>query len=495
MALVEIMPQDLTIDQLRAAAARTADAKQARLWTGSRIWRFRNIEGSRSGDRIVKMDEAQPAVSGKDHSPMVPTFFSLETSLTRHRGEASSSRASFGVSLKELQLPRGRCSGRTEADSPLHISLHYRDGSKFDCSAEDECRQAGEERASKAAPVRKTPGYITRRQCPVHRSLLGRSLIALLLIGVGSLPALGTTSWEAYTYLPNSTQAGVKGLNALFERVRGETGGDFSISLHLGGSLPINATSITPTVADNIVQMGTDGFFSGNVPIAGLLRLPLLIRTPEEFAKAEAIAAPYIEAAYAKKGVLALGEYTYPLQTIWSRRKLASLADIKGQKLRVTSVEMGEFVKRFGGIPLTMGTSDVPAALDRGVIDGVLTATSGAGLTWKDLLKYNYRFPVQYANAVIIVNQGAFDALLPATQALLRRDVAEANLSITGTMTSEEETQTKQLQSEGLVVTAANDAEVQEAEKRLTPYWTEWAKSRGPQAAEALGKIRAALGR
>lgn len=62
-------------------------------------------------------------------------------------------------------------------------------------------------------------------------------------------------------------------------------------------------------------------------------------------------------------------------------------------------------------------------------------------------------------------------------------------------MTSEEETQTKQLQSEGLVVTAANDAEVQEAEKRLAPYWTEWAKSRGPQAAEALGKIRAALGR
>ena len=221
----------------------------------------------------------------------------------------------------------------------------------------------------------------------------------------------------------------------------------------------------------------------------------MLLRSPGEFAKAEAIAAPYIEAAYLKKGVTALGEYTYPLQTIWSRRTLVSLADIKGQKLRVTSVEMGEFVKRFGGIPLTMGTPDVPAALDRGVIDGVLTATSGAGLTWQDLLKYNYRFPVQFANAVIIVNKGAFDGLPPSTQALLRTRMMEANLSITTTMSAEEDTQTQQLAREGLVVTPAAPADVQEAESRLASYWNEWAKARGPQAIEALGKIRAALGR
>ena len=231
------------------------------------------------------------------------------------------------------------------------------------------------------------------------------------------------------------------------------------------------------------------------MPIAGLLRLPMLLRTPEEFAKAEAIAAPYIAAAYLKKGVVALGEYTYPLQTIWSRKKLESLADVKGQKLRVTSVEMGDFVKRFGGIPLTMGTPDVPAALDRGVIDGVLTATSGAGLTWKDLLKYNYRFPVQFANAVTIANKAAYDALPPATQALLRTDVGEANRSMTTTMASEEEGATAQLAKEGLVVTPALATDIAEAEKRLAPYWDEWAKARGPQAVEALGKIRAALGR
>ena len=29
----------------------------------------------------------------------------------------------------------------------------------------------------------------------------------------------------------------------------------------------------------------------------------------------------------------------------------------------------------------------------------------------------------------------------------------------------------------------------------MKPYWDEWAKSRGPMVVEALGKVRAALGR
>ena len=143
------------------------------------------------------------------------------------------------------------------------------------------------------------------------RRRFGSAAAAMAGIGWSMCPARASTSWEAYTYLPNANQAGVKGLLALFDTLRSDTNGELVINLHLGGSLPINATSITPTVSDNIVQFGTDGFFSGNLPIAGLLRLPMLLRSAEEFATAEAIAAPFINAAYLKKGVVALGEYTY----------------------------------------------------------------------------------------------------------------------------------------------------------------------------------------
>jgi hypothetical protein len=46
-----------------------------------------------------------------------------------------------------------------------------------------------------------------------------------------------------------------------------------------------------------------------------------------------------------------------------------------------------------------------------------------------------------------------------------------------------------------MTVTEAGAADVAAAEKKLASYWDEWAKQRGAAAVEALGKVRAALGR
>jgi TRAP-type C4-dicarboxylate transport system substrate-binding protein len=47
----------------------------------------------------------------------------------------------------------------------------------------------------------------------------------------------------------------------------------------------------------------------------------------------------------------------------------------------------------------------------------------------------------------------------------------------------------------GMVVTPQRPEDVAMAEKLIAPYWDEWAKSKGPEAVEALKKVRAALGR
>ena len=113
---------------------------------------------------------------------------------------------------------------------------------------------------------------------------------------------------------------------------------------------------------------------------------------------------------FEKKGVPSYSAST-SIPTRWLSRckKLTSLADIKGQKIRVTSPEQGEFIKRpLGGAALTLGAPEVPSALDRSVVDGVLTASSGGGNIWKDLLKFNYRLGINYFNSVVIVNKGTF---------------------------------------------------------------------------------------
>ena len=325
-----------------------------------------------------------------------------------------------------------------------------------------------------------------------------RLTMAATVVAFGLIPAkpaIAAEKWDLYVYNAVSTVAAVKGLNTIIEQIDKETAGELTVRLHLGGSLPINTTTITQAVSDDVVQMGDDGYFLGNVPIGGVLRLPMLIRSPEEYKKAAAIMAPYLEKAFEKKGLLILGQYLYPFQVGFSSKKLTSLADIKGQKIRVTSPEQGEFIKRLGGIPVTLGAPEVPSALDRGVVDGVLTASTGGGNVWKDLLKFNYRLGINYFNSVVIVNKERFGKLSPEVQAKVRK-IVETNMPlITKAMEDDEESLTKKLADGGMTVTPEQPADIDVGMKAISAYWDEWAKTKGPDAVTALKQVRAALGR
>ncbi len=307
--------------------------------------------------------------------------------------------------------------------------------------------------------------------------------------------ASAATTWECYVYNPVATVAAVKGIIRLIDSVKRQTNGELLINLHLGGSLPISATNITAAVADNVVQMGDDGFATGNVPISAILRLPMLLQSDADLAKAMAILRPYLDQDYGKKGIVVLSQYSYPFQVLWGRKKIASLADIKGLKLRVTSVEQGEFIRRFGGVPLTIGTPEVAASLDRGLVEGVLTASSGGGVTWHDLLKSRYGFPTSFVNSTVIVNQDAFDKLPPASQKIVKDAATEAATWAIGEMNRQEDDLTAQYAHDGMITTPASADDVKLATEKLRPYWDEWAKAHGPEASEVLGKIRAAVGR
>ena len=171
--------------------------------------------------------------------------------------------------------------------------------------------------------------------------------------------ASAATVWECYVYGLVAAQPSVQAIVRLIDAVKKQTNGELEINLHLGGSLPIKADGITAAIADGVVQIGDDGFATGTVPLTAILRLPMLLQSEQDMNKAMAILRPHLDAAYGKRGIVVLGQYTYPFQVMWGRKKLTSLADIKGLKLRVTSVEQGEFIRRFGGISLTIGAPDV----------------------------------------------------------------------------------------------------------------------------------------
>lgn len=335
------------------------------------------------------------------------------------------------------------------------------------------------------------------RHMTQQKSFTRRATAACIIALAASLAA-GTAAaadnWRAYTYNAVATVTSVKGLNAMIEAIQKETNGQLNIRLNLGGTLPIAATNITQAVSDNVVQMGDDAFFIGSVPVGGVVRLPMFLPKRADFEKAWDVEAPYLRAEYAKKNVVLLGRYIFPENVMWSSKKLTSLADVAGQKIRVISPEQSEFIKLLGGIPVTLGTSEVAAGIDRGVIDGALTASSGYGYVWRDLLKYSYRLNVSFIDSLILVNKDAWDKLTPETRTKVQALVTDHTARITAAMAAEDDELTKKLAAGGMTITEPSKADLADAERRVTPYWKDWGEKR-PAAAEALQKVRAAVGR
>ena len=326
-----------------------------------------------------------------------------------------------------------------------------------------------------------------------------RRALATLAAGTVAAPAAlqaqAPTTWIVYTYVPAATLAPARVMNEIVERVAKETNGQLQLKYHLGGALTIKGTDITTAVGDNVIQIGDDGMQQGNVPITGILRLPMLITSTAELDKAIAVMKPYVEKAYDKRGSTVLATYYFPLQFAWSSKKLGSLDDFKGQKIRATSPEQIEFLKRFGANGLTVSGAEVPSALERGVVDGVLTAQSGGGKVWKDLLKYNFDLGINFFEANIVVNKEAFAKLTPAQRESLTKAVVELAPKMTKLLAEEESQEKAKRQAEGMIQTAATPEDYKRGAERMTSYWDEWAKRNGPEVQEALKKVREALGR
>lgn len=325
------------------------------------------------------------------------------------------------------------------------------------------------------------------------RKLLAAGVVAGV-VAVAAGPAAAAETWSLYNHQSAPQFTTSVGAKTFADDVKADTNGEVRVRLHLAGTLQIAPNDITSAVAQNVVQLGDDLFFSGNVPIGALLRLPFLVQTPEEFAKASAALQPYVDKGFAEKGVTVLAGYAYPLQYIWARQEIGSLDALKGMKLRVASPEQSEFVRQFGATPVTISASEVPSALDRGVVDGIVTGSVGADL-WKDLLDDGYLMGLNYNNAYYIANAAAFEGLSPELQAGVRKAAETAAAWNTATMQADDKEIIARLAAGEMKIVTPSAEDLAKAAAAMRPYWDRWAQERGPTAVEALAKVREAVGR
>ncbi|MDJ0623058.1 MAG: TRAP transporter substrate-binding protein [Desulfocapsaceae bacterium] len=176
---------------------------------------------------------------------------------------------------------------------------------------------------------------------------------------------------------------------------------------------------VVHTVADYIVSDSPD--------LAGL-DLPGVTTDIETAKKAVAAYRPALEKYLADDfDVKLLSVVPYPAQVLFSSVPISGLDDLKGKKIRASGWTTSEFVTALGATGVTMSFSEVPQALQRGVVDCAITGSlSGYSAGWGEVSDYIYPLPVGGWDYVIgVISMSTWNKLSAEQQTKLQTLITE----------------------------------------------------------------------
>ncbi|MBV6657501.1 MAG: TRAP transporter substrate-binding protein [Devosiaceae bacterium] len=206
-----------------------------------------------------------------------------------------------------------------------------------------------------------------------------------------------------------------------------------------GGSITgdvqaINELGLTGTELVRLVDTGVfDGAYgvatyivSGN-PVFEGIDLALAPGSVDQGRQIANAYAPTMEEAFAEiYDMKLLANYPFPAQVLVCNEAFESLGDLEGRKIRTYSTTLSDMAEGLGGVAVSMPLTEVPAALQRGVIDcGVSSGISMYTSKWQDVVTHLYETPVSTGMAFLAISMDRWNSLSEEAQAIITQE-AEA---------------------------------------------------------------------
>jgi TRAP-type C4-dicarboxylate transport system substrate-binding protein len=116
-----------------------------------------------------------------------------------------------------------------------------------------------------------------------------------------------------------------------------------------------------------------------------------------------------------------LGIWPFGPQLIFCKPAIRSLADLRGQKVRILDGVMAQFMQRIGATPVTMAFSEVSQGLSLGTIDCAVTGPSSANSAgWPESTTHVYPLALQVAVQGYAVSMATWNRMTPAQREALQ---------------------------------------------------------------------------
>jgi TRAP-type transport system periplasmic protein len=254
--------------------------------------------------------------------------------------------------------------------------------------------------------------------------------IRSLLCATAALAAFAAqaqTKWDLPAAYP-ATNFHSENLVAFANDVDKASGGKLKITVHSGAAL-FKAPEIKRAVQGGQAQIGEIllANFQNEWQIFGADGLPFLADSYDEAAKLWRLQKPMLEKKLAEQGMMVLYAVPWPPQGIYSKKLLASAADLKGIKWRAYSPATSRIAELVGAQPVTVQAAEVSQAFATGVTESMMSSGStGWDAKLHEHVKFWYDTQAWLPKNAVIVNRAAFNALDKPTQDAVVKAAADA---------------------------------------------------------------------
>jgi len=253
-------------------------------------------------------------------------------------------------------------------------------------------------------------------------SLLGAAALYAI-----TLVAHAQTKWDLPAAYPATNFHSVN-LQQFADDIDKASGGKLKITLHANASL-FKAPEIKRAVQGGQAQIGEIllANFANEWAVFGADGLPFLADSYDEAMKLWRAQKPLLDKKLGEQGLMVLYSVPWPPQGIYTKKPLASAADLKGVKWRAYSPATGRIAELVGAQPVTVQAAEFAQALATGVVESTMTSgATGVDSKLFEHLKFYYDTQAWLPKNAVIVNKRAFEALDKATQDAVLQAAATA---------------------------------------------------------------------
>lgn len=194
------------------------------------------------------------------------------------------------------------------------------------------------------------------------------------------------------------------------------------INVYLSGKLNPSLLQQPRIVSDGTADIAliVPGYTPSLFPDEAAIELPGLFHNTLEASRVHSsLAAKHMLSGY--DDFFVIGAVAGQPATIHSRKRTTSLADLKGQRLRVNNVVLAAGMAKLGAVPSLLPLNDAADAISSGQVDGALVQLAqlvdfGIGR----LVTYHYLLPTGSAPLALVMNRKVFDSLPAPAKQLIR---------------------------------------------------------------------------